>query len=200
MDTNSFTTSRSSLLVAGLFSIVTTTAAAQVPNFDETCVVDSFSKSGSLKVKVSSNDSEYIQNSIEKKRPLAECPKYIKAIFSLNITDLAKLLHVSRPTAYKYINGEIPEDSMELIDNLYEIANLWEEKANGKPIGMELKRSHDGNSLFKLLSEKEYDLANTYLIKIADLVNSRSSRTSDLSAKSKHKQFSPDMTRKTIRS
>ena len=200
MDMNNFTTAKSSLLLATIFSVAATTAVAQTPNYNETYLADSFSKSGSLKVKVVSNDSEYIQKSIEKKLSLAECPKYIKSTFSLNITDLAKLLHVSRPTSYKYINGEIPEDSVELIDNLYEVANLWDEKTNGKSIGMELKRNHDGNSLFKLLSEKKYDLANSYLVKIADLVNSRSSRTNDLSAKSKHNQFSPDMTRKMIRS
>jgi len=202
MENNYFTTStKSSAIIASVFTLMTTTALAQPVNFKPLTRINDFSKSGSLvKYRTASND-DFVESKpykVESKLPLNECPAFIKNKFNLNITDLARIFHVSRPTAYKYLNGDIPQDNTTVVDKLYELAEYWKEKSNDSNIGMELKRKHGGQSLFSLMENKEYEQAYSFINEIAELVSSREKRVSNISNMAKHNSFSPDMTRKSV--
>jgi hypothetical protein len=202
MENSFFTTStKSSAIIAGVFTLMTTTAAAQPVNFKPLTSTNDFSKSGSLvKYRTASNDDviEIKKYEVKSKLPLNNCPEFIKNKFNLNITDLAKIFHVSRPTAYKYLNGDIAEDNTLVVDELYSLAEYWKEKSNDSSIGMELKRQHGGESLFNLMENKEYDQAYSLIEIIAESVISRGKRVSGISNMAKHNSFSPDMTRKSV--
>jgi hypothetical protein len=202
MSEYNFTTSNTRTIAAGIFSIITTATSAQVANFDDSYLLESLTTSGSVRVKAadSAANAEFLQDAFEVKLSLSDCPRFIQNAFSLNITDMAKILDVSRPTAYKYLNGDIPEDSAELIDSLYTLALFWQEQTDGKSIGMELKRAHDGESLFDLLVKREYELSKNYLKSIASLINQRVERSTNTAFMGKHNNFSPDMLRKSVES
>jgi len=62
--------------------------------------------------------------------------RYVRRHLSLNVSQLAKVLSVQRPTIYKWIKDEsIPRARQaESLNNLYSIANWWAEMS-GMPVG-----------------------------------------------------------------
>lgn len=85
----------------------------------------------------------------------------IKDLFGVNVSDLAKVIGVSRPTAYKYLSEEGPTDTaiIERIHKMHELAELWGSLTT-RPISRELKRSYpDSPSLIDIISADPVDYA-----------------------------------------
>lgn len=197
------TTKSSAIALASLMAVMTTSHATNLPEYKIEKYHNKFSSSSGsfldLSLKDAANDN--VIKAAKAKLAINECPNYIKSTFGLNITDLSKVLGVSRPTAYKYIDGDIPHgDNSELIEKLYELASYWESKAEGMKLGMEFKRKYKKNSLYQLMMEKEFELARNLIDDIAVVVSARKSRSSEGLKTSMHGEFNPDMTRTSIKS
>tara|TARA_R110000782_G_scaffold251407_1_gene338970 strand:+ start:873 stop:1796 length:924 start_codon:yes stop_codon:yes gene_type:complete len=108
---------------------------------------------------------------------LRDNTSFIKNTFGINVTDFSKILGISKTTAYKYLDGDVPDSSIETIDRLYSLAKLWESKVGNLKLGMEFKRSYEGRRLYELLVSGEYDLSEAQIEKIAKVVNFRNERT-----------------------
>lgn len=199
-----FTTSRSTIVMAGLLVL---SSASQTLASEYTCKsyyneFSGHSGSGITVTKGSKNtcySEEQAVNPAEFKLALSECPAFIKQSFGLNVTDVSKILSISRPTAYKYLDGDIPSgENAELIEKLYNLALVWNREAKGAALGMEFKRNYNGHSLYNLLVEKQFDGAEQLVVDIAKVVVSRQARVKSTGEISMNNHFSPDMVRKTI--
>jgi len=198
MNNINFSTSSKSYLKVGI--LVASTALTGFGNDEPTIepyYYENIASSGSL-TKVSKVGPE-LAGPVEKERlALDECPEFIKKTFGLNVTDFSKILGISRPTAYKYLDGDIPNNSSETIDKLYSLAQLWEKKGRNSKLGMELKRPYDGHSLYELLMNGEYDLSETQIEKIAKVVNSRKLRAAKNIEGSTSSRYNPDIVRQSV--
>lgn len=93
----------------------------------------------------------------------------IKDSFSLNITDMSKVLMVERPTVYSWLNGSPPREANQTrINFLTDAAEKWNSMCTD-PIGKYLKVNSIGrNSVFELLcAEHPQDSELTIAIEIA---------------------------------
>lgn len=110
----------------------------------------------------------------------------IKNRFGVNTSDLAKILQVSRPTVYKYLQGEGPTDSnlVSRMQQIYSLATEWSSITN-RPISKELKRVYPrSRSLLDLITQNDIDmnLLTSRVRELASLSEKRSNRVdSDLS-------------------
>ena len=80
---------------------------------------------------------------------------FVQHQFSLNISDLAQVLRVSRPTVYSWMREEAEPhlDNINRARELFRFARLWR-NMSVHPIGRLLRRPlNNGLSLFTLLSE-----------------------------------------------
>lgn len=143
---------------------------------------------------------EPVQEAVQPlKLALEECPAYIKKSFGMNVTDVSKVFGISRPTAYKYLDGDIPSgDNSKMIEELYLLAELWNSESGGLKLGMEFKRDYHNKSLYNLLVEKDYQRAKKLIVEIAAVVSTRQTRAVKNVDESKHNSFSPDMVRRSI--
>jgi transcriptional regulator with XRE-family HTH domain len=81
----------------------------------------------------------------------------IRVSLSLQIKQLAAVLHVERPTVYAWINEQsIPHPQKRMrLRTLYELAKYWDELAP-EPLGKSLTEpALDGPSVFELLQQAE---------------------------------------------
>lgn len=183
MNNVSFNTSSKNRYVIG-FALIASTAFSHPLHNDEHMesgpyYYENLAQSGSLtKVSILPKEAECnITEEIESERlSLGECPAFIKNTFGFNVTDFSRMLAISRPTAYKYLDGDIPDSSSETIERLYSLAQLWQSKVGDLKLGMEFKRPYDGRSLYELLLDGNYDLSKIQIEKIAKVVNSRKER------------------------
>jgi len=203
MNNINFSTSSKSCSAIGLIIIAST--ALSNSRYDELTTEPYYYKniaqSGSL-TKVSILDGEKESepaDQIEKERlALGECPGFIKNTFGLNVTDFSKILGISRPTAYKYLDGDIPVNSSETIEQLYFLAQLWKREVGNSKLGMEFKRPYEGRSLYELLVSGEYHLSKTQIEKIAKVVNSRKTRAAKNLEQGSSIRHNPDITRQSV--
>lgn len=128
----------------------------------------------------------------------SECPLFIKNTFGISVTDFAKVLNISRPTAYKYLDGEIPSTSNSVIESLYSLAQSWSTNTEGATLGMEFKRSYDGKSLYDSLIEGDYVQSKLQLEKITKVVNSRRERAQSYTKSKKKKRVNLDIIRQSV--
>lgn len=85
----------------------------------------------------------------------------IQDVFSLTVTDLARVLGVSRPTLYAWLQEEVftprDPDVAERLRELYETAAAWDEQVSGQ-VGRFLKVPVIGDqSLLELLQQDPWD-------------------------------------------
>ena len=83
----------------------------------------------------------------------------IRRFFSLNISDMARVLRVERPTVYSWLTGEASPRSanLERIGKIYSLAREWRSMST-KPIGAMLNTPYETNTtLLSLLSEDNID-------------------------------------------
>lgn len=104
----------------------------------------------------------------------------IKSLLGLNMSDLAKILQVSRPTAYKYLEGEGPTDPalVSRMQQIYSLATEWNSITN-LPISKELKRIYPkSKSLLNLMTQEEIDmnLLTSRVRELATLAEKRKNR------------------------
>ena len=79
---------------------------------------------------------------------------------SLNLSELATVLQVSRPTIYSWLRDESAPQAQNVarIRQLFRLAKIWP-SISGKPLGSRLKMPvADGQSVFDLLSQDRIDL------------------------------------------
>lgn len=203
MSNLNFSTSSKSCSVIG-FILIASTALSNSEYDDRTTepyYYENIAQSGSL-TKVSLLEGKMEPESshqIEKDRlALGECPSFIKNTFGLNVTDFSKILGISRPTAYKYLDGDIPDNSGEAIEQLYSLAKLWEKKVGNSKLGMEFKRPYEGRSLYELLATGEYNLSEAQIEKIAKVVNSRNERAAKSLERTSSSRHNPDIVRRSV--
>jgi hypothetical protein len=82
----------------------------------------------------------------------------IQRYLSANLTDLARVLRIARPTVYAWLRGAEPHGfNLERIAKLYRIARGWRAMSSA-PLGKFLNvRFPDGGSVLDLLSEEIID-------------------------------------------
>jgi hypothetical protein len=204
MNNVSFSTGSKSCTALGLV-IMASTAFSNLGYNDEQMTADPYyyenlAQSGSLKkVSILSKEmeDETTEQSEKERLALGECPSFIKNTFGLNVTDFSKILGISRPTAYKYLDGDVPDNGSGTIEHLYSLAKLWESKVGNLKLGMEFKRPYEGRSLYELLVSGEYDLSEAQIEKIAKVVNSRKERA-DKSLDRNAIRHNPDIVRHSV--
>jgi DNA-binding transcriptional regulator YiaG len=92
---------------------------------------------------------------------LGEKLTFVRHYFSLNVSDLARVLRVGRPTLYSWIRGEAEPHraNQDRIDDIYEIASDWRQ-VTAEPIGwLGRSRSSSGQTFIEALSEERLDQA-----------------------------------------
>lgn len=87
----------------------------------------------------------------------------IRRYLSLNVSDLAKVLRVERPTVYSWLKGEaLPRSAnIDRIGTIYSIAREWRQMSATPVRGMLNTRYDDNVPLLALLSEETIDEATT---------------------------------------
>jgi len=107
---------------------------------------------------------------------ISEQIKLIKNSFALNMSTMAELLKVSRPTVYAWIKGEPPK-TQELIVHanfLTHHAKIYAELNLDRPDNFTKRPIFDGESLFSLLREEKQITESMYtLIKDLDTKESQ---------------------------
>jgi hypothetical protein len=113
--------------------------------------------SGVVEVRVScgsqaSVDSDRLLDAQEK---LAGIRRYL----SLSVTDLAKVLHVGRPTVYSWLRDEanLRSEHAQRLESIYGLARKWR-TISSRPVGSFLNRPMaSGSTLLGLLSARRLD-------------------------------------------
>lgn len=141
--------------------------------------------------------AERIDQSEKDSLALGEYAFFIKNTFGLNVNDFSKILGISKTTAYKYLDGCVPESSSETIEHLYSLAKLWESKVGNLKLGMELKRLYKGRSLYELLVSGEHDSLKDQIEKVAKVVNARK-ESADKSLVGGAIRYNPDIVRHSV--
>jgi hypothetical protein len=80
----------------------------------------------------------------------------LQRYLSMNVTDLARVLRVARPTVYAWIRGTEPHGlNLERISQLYRVSRVWR-AMSGVPIGKYVNaQSPGGQSVLELLSQEK---------------------------------------------
>jgi transcriptional regulator with XRE-family HTH domain len=88
---------------------------------------------------------------------LASIVAKIQSVFSLNISEVASVVGVQRPTIYAWANGDsIPHDSnYRRLQHLYNIAEVMQTKFGTKLSKLQKGRNVEGLSLIDLLSREK---------------------------------------------
>jgi hypothetical protein len=123
----------------------------------------------------SAPDGQHVVDTQEK---LAGIRRYL----SLNVSNLAKVLRVGRPTVYSWLRDDLTlrANHARRIDQVYRFARMWRALSN-QPIGEFLVHpGSSGKTIFELLSAKSIDDATirSTFAEIADAVNRRTRRAS----------------------
>jgi hypothetical protein len=187
---------------AAILMMMASTALSSSEYNNERMTADSYyyenvAPCGSLTIVRTPPEDETTEQSEQERLALGECPSFIKNTFGLNVTDFSKILGISRPTAYKYLDGDVPDSSSETIEHLYSLAQLWKSKVGNLKLGMEFKRPYEGRSLYELLASGEYDLSEAQIEKIAKVVSSRKERA-DKSLDRNDIRHNPDIVRHSV--
>jgi hypothetical protein len=121
----------------------------------------------------------------------------LRHYFSLNTTDLAKVLLVERPTVYAWLESkwEPKQENKGRIRKLYQVARTWHEMSK-QPIGKLLRESVDGDvTLMDYLVRDTLEVAaiNRILAVIRELVDRRvkSKRARSVREIAKQRGFKP---------
>lgn len=195
-------TSNSNYMLASAFACaIMTSNAVQLPDENHKTSSDEsyYNLSDFVNLKTSQGNVLLDNTNMSYDLSSLRYPSIIKDSFKLNMTDLSKLIGISRPTAYKYINGKITnENHWTTINELYELSNYWKEIAQNLPIGMEIKRNYDNKNLISLVNDNDFENAKILLTKIAKVVVSRYKNAQKNEAMLKHGNFNPDMIRKSV--
>lgn len=122
---------------------------------------------------------------------------FLRHYFSLNTTDLAKVLLVERPTVYAWLESkwEPKHENKGRIRKLYQVARTWHEMSK-QPIGKLLRESVDGDvALMDYLVRDTLEVAaiNRILAVIRELVDRtvKSKRARSVREIAKQRGFKP---------
>jgi hypothetical protein len=87
----------------------------------------------------------------------------VRHYFSLNTTDLSRILLVERPTVYAWLDGkwEPNQENRNRIRKLHQLARVWQEKSK-QPIGRFLREPIDGE--FSLMDHLVRDPLDTMTV------------------------------------
>jgi len=127
---------------------------------------------------------ELVQSSLAAQRLMDTQEKLagIRRYFAVNVTDMAKILRVGRPTVYAWLRDDptLRANHARRIDEVYGLARKWRSMSN-TPIGDFITRSlGSSESLLDLLSAKTLDQSaiETALAQVAETVNTKTRRES----------------------
>jgi hypothetical protein len=106
----------------------------------------------------------------------------IRHYLSANVTEMAKVFRVGRPTVYSWLRDDpgLRANHARRIDEIYEIARMWRSTSN-KPIGEFMSRPLDsGATLLELLSANSLDESaiQSAFIQIAQAASRKAQRLS----------------------
>jgi DNA-binding XRE family transcriptional regulator len=94
----------------------------------------------------------------------------IRANLSLNVTEMARVLKVERPTIYAWMRDDtvaLRSENRLRLDRLHSLAKRWEERST-LPVARLLRDSNDaGESLLELLEAERFDDARNLLDALA---------------------------------
>lgn len=91
----------------------------------------------------------------------------LRKMMGLNISEIAEILHVSRPTIYGWVDSEISlrNDHQVRLNDIYDICVFWTKKEIGYlTTYLHKKSNNQSKSLFMMLSEKKLDIDNIYYL------------------------------------
>lgn len=106
----------------------------------------------------------------------------IRRYFAVNVTGMATILRVGRPTVYSWLRDDptLRANHARRIDEVYGLARKWRSMSN-KPVGDLISRSLDsGKTLLDLLSAKTLDepAIEKALMQVAETLNNKARRGS----------------------
>lgn len=133
------------------------------------------------------------RNTVDIDVSVDEMANEIKNLLGLNTSDLAKILQVSRPTAYKYLEGEGPTDPalVSRMQQIYSLAAEWSNITN-LPISKELKRIYPkSKSLLELMTQQEIDM-KLLTLRVRELANIAEKRKNRKDISKNDKEFYQD--------
>jgi len=166
----------------GLVSSVSTSAVAEIesPRTGSVCRIDCASKFRR------ESEEERIEGSTQ---TLSVLQHYL----SLNLSELAMVLQVSRPTIYSWLRDQSSPQAQNVarLRQLFKLAKMWP-GISRKPVGSHLKTPvMDGRSVLDLLSEDRIDpeLVRTALASCAVLVEREAARHRPRTAAEVAKQY-----------
>lgn len=116
-----------------------------------------------LKSKDTSSKQEVVESEI---LTFTEQIKLIKDSFGLNMSAMAELLNVSRPTVYAWMKGETPklEEHITHVMHVVKQAKIYESLNLDRPDNFIKRPMLNGESLFSLLNRKELFLSQIMLL------------------------------------
>lgn len=127
---------------------------------------------------------ELVQSSIATQHLLDTQEKLagIRQYFAVNVTDMARILGVGRPTVYSWLRDDptLRANHARRIDEVYRLARKWRSMSN-RPVGDFISRSlNSGQTLLDLLSAKTLDESaiEKALAQVAETVNNKARRAS----------------------
>ncbi|ARG15464.1 TPA: XRE family transcriptional regulator [Acinetobacter nosocomialis] len=108
---------------------------------------------------------------------ISEQVKIIKDSFGLNMSAMAELLNISRPTIYAWIRGEPPktQDNISHISFVEKQALLYRDLHLDRPDNFIKRPIFDGESLFSLLREEKQ--INDYMYTLIKDLDTKESQT-----------------------
>ena len=119
-----------------------------------------------------------VQHVLDAQEKLAGIRRYL----SLNVSNMAKVFRVGRPTVYSWLRDDptLRANHARRIDDVYRLARAWRALSN-QPIGPYLAQPEtSGKTVLELLSARSLDEATIQGVfaEIADAVNRRAGRAS----------------------
>lgn len=105
----------------------------------------------------------------------------IRKSMGLSISDIATVLHVSRPTVYQWLDAEISvrDNHQERLNDIYEICLFWRKKKIGSlNVYLYKKPNNASKSLIEILTEDQLDKDKIHYLlnQIEQLILIRKSR------------------------
>jgi DNA-binding transcriptional regulator YiaG len=143
------------VMVAGTGGLMTTSSAVKMPEY---CCVSS--------VPIHIEDSHSANQKVDA-RSISEHIANIRNVFAINMSDLAAVFAVTRPTVYAWLEGR-QEPKPEAVKRIQQLSSAADEfgKANIKRLDKLLQRPIlDGDSLLDLLKANEDPLAALPVLK-----------------------------------